>query len=258
MTPYYSHAGITIYHGDCREIIPQLESVNCTVTSPPYNQLGSRIPKNPTGLWAKSDGGGQWISDIHENGYADDVDEELYQSSQNEIFGTIFAVSAPDASLFYNHQLRWRDGECLHPVRWFQPRGWNLRTEIIWERAGGMMMNARMFCRFDERILWFVRGKTWKWNQECVGLGTVWRVPREQDKPHPVAYPLELPTRCISATTLPGDTVLDPYCGIGTTLIAAKNLMRYGIGIELEERYCEIAAKRLSQEVFDFSEAVSG
>ena len=251
MRPYYEHAGITIYHGDCREVLPQLPKVDAVVTSPPYNQLGSRIPVNLTGMWSRSDGGAQWIADLHENGYADDLDEIEYQRIQNEIFAAISMRCNSSASLFYNHQLRWRDKSLLHPVKWFAPSGWTLRQEIIWERSGGMMLNARMFCRFDERILWFVRD-TWKWNQSSVGLGTVWHIPREQDKEHPVAYPLEIPTRCISATTHSGDTVLEPFCGSGTTLIAAKNLGRKAIGIEIEEKYCEIAAKRLAQEVLDF------
>ncbi len=146
--------------------------------------------------------------------------------------------------------MRWRDGVCLHPIAWFQPEHWRLRQEIVWDRAGGMMMNARMFCRFDERVIWFVRSDSWTWNQELVGCGTVWRIARQQQqqgKEHPVQFPQEIPRRCIAATTDPGDCVLDPFMGSGTTLVAAKRLGRKAIGIELEEKYCEIAAKRLAQ-----------
>ena len=254
MKPYYESAGITIYHGDCRDVLPSLEAVDCVMTSPPYNQLGSRIPENPTGLWAKADGGAQWVSDLASNGYADDMPEDEYQSSQREIFATIRTTS--DASLFYNHQLRWRDGRLLHPVQWFVPDGWLLRQEIIWNRGGGMMMNARMFCRFDERVLWFDRGSH-KWNQSAVGYGTVWNINKAQNKEHPVAYPEELAARCISAVTDETSIVLDPFMGSGTTLKAAKNLNRRAIGIEMQERWCELAAERLSQEVLDFSEGRS-
>lgn len=183
------------------------------------------------------------------------MNESDYQMWQNDMFGAI--KTAEGASLFYNHQLRWRDKVLLHPVQWFRPRGWEFRQEIIWDRGGGMMLNARMFCRFEERILWFTRGRH-KWNDGAAGNGSVWRLAREQQqqgKHHPVAFPIEIPLRAIRATTEPGDTVLDPFMGGGTTLRAAKDLGRLAIGIELEERYCEIAANRMSQGVLDIATA---
>ena len=164
-------------------------------------------------------------------------------------FSAVASVCADDASLFYNHQLRWRQRQCLHPVQWFQPSGWTLRQDIVWDRGGGMMFNSRMFYRRDERILWFVRGDKWKWRHASVGHGTVWRIGSAQRKEHPVAFPTAIPARCVAAASDARDVVLDPFMGSGTTLRAAKDLGRKAIGIEIEEKWCEVAAKRLSQEV---------
>jgi site-specific DNA-methyltransferase (adenine-specific) len=258
MTPYYQKDGQTIYLGDCRDILPTLGPVDCVVTSPPYNQLGSRIPKKPSGMWGQSGGGSGFSRAVNLNGYPDDIDEGEYQKLQNEIFGLVKRSDL--ASLFYNHQVRWRNGCILHPIKWFSPEGWVLRQEIIWDRGGGMMMNARMFCRFDERILWMT-GDKYIWNQNLVGKGSIWRISREQQqqgKTHPVEFPIEIPTRCIAATSDVGSTVLDPFMGSGTTLRAAKDLGRKAIGIEIHEPYCEIAAKRLEQGVFDFGSEWGG
>jgi len=239
-----------LYLGDCREILPTLSGINCTVTSPPYNQM-TAIPAKASGLWGESRGGAGFVSRWNDSGYADDLPEHAYQAFQCAVFNAVAACSAPDASLFYNHQLRWRDGECLHPISWFKPEGWRLRSEVIWERGGGMMLNARMFVRSDERILWFVRGREWKWNQDHVGLGTIWKVAREQrqggDKEHPVAYPLELPHRCIGATTDVGDTIFDPFMGSASTGVAALKLGRKFIGIEIEPKYFDIACRRIEE-----------
>ena len=255
MKPYFtdSTGRIVIYHGDAADVAPTLANISAVVVSPPYNQLDG-VANKPSGLWGKTSGGAGFLRSWVARGYADKMDESEYQAWQNRLFASIGKACNGSASLFYNHQLRWRHGECLHPVQWFHPPGWSLRQEIVWDRRGGMMFNARMFCRFDERILWFTRG-TWKWNQSSVGIGTVWSIAREQSqtgKAHPVSYPIEIPSRCISAATDSDDIVLDPFMGSGTTLRAAKDLGRRAIGIEISERYCEIAAKRLQQEVLDF------
>lgn len=236
----------TLYLGDCMEILPTLGDVDLVVTSPPYNQM-SGLLGNPSGLWAQTGGCKGFVENWQRSGYTDDVPEQDYQDQQNRIFAGLLEVCNPTASLFYNHQLRWRNGYCLHPAKWFQPNGWLLRTEIIWDRAGGMMFNARMFCRFDERILWFTATDNYKWNQSHVGLGTIWRIPREQNKEHPVAYPLEIPLRCIGSASDIGDITLDPYMGSGTSGVAAAMLGRRFIGIEIEPKYFDIACRRIEE-----------
>lgn len=234
----------TLYLGDAHDVLPGLSDIACVVTSPPYNQLEG-IGDSPSGLWGDKRGGLGFTQKWAENGYTDDLPEADYQDQQNSLFAALAASCRPDASLFYNHQLRWRDGECLHPIIWFRPDGWRLRSEIIWDRGGGMMFNARMFCRFDERVIWFARGPATKWNQGSVGYGTIWRIPKAQNKEHPVAFPVGLPARCILATTDPGDIVLDPYSGSASTGVAAVQSGRRFIGIEREERYFDIACKRI-------------
>lgn len=240
--------GVELYLGDCREVdIPS--GIECIVTSPPYNQMEGIADREPSGTWAKSNGGSGFVRAWKESGYSDSMDELTYQLEQNALFSMLATKCSETASLFYNHQLRWRDGICHHPVQWFQPPMWRLRTEVIWDRTGGMMFNARMFCRFDERIIWFVRGDKWTWNQESVGDGTVWRIPREQNKEHPVAYPEAIPSRCISATTRCGDLVLDPYMGSGTTGAAAVRLGRRFAGVEREPKYFEMALRKISDTI---------
>jgi DNA modification methylase len=251
VTPYYDAAGVTIYHGDCREVLPTLDLVvAATVTSPPYNTLGSRIPKKPTGMHSVN----QWMAGVTTGGYADDLDDDAYIEWQVDVAGAVRAVTRPGGAFFYNHKVRYRDRIPVHPidlVRRFV--GWNLRQELIWDRQGAVAFNARMFAPSDERIYWLIRDDAdFTWNQEAAGFLTVWPMnPLHEVKGHPCPYPVAIPKRCITSATAPGDIVLDPFMGSGTTIRAAKDLGRRAIGIEIEERFCEVAARRAAQEVLD-------
>jgi DNA modification methylase len=75
---------------------------------------------------------------------------------------------------------------------------------------------------------------------------------RASDDRHPCSKPMGAMRWMVGKGTLEGETVLDPFCGSGTTLVAAKDMGRKAIGIDIDERWCELSAKRLSQEVFDF------
>jgi DNA modification methylase len=89
------------------------------------------------------------------------------------------------------------------------------------------------------------------WTSERRALREFTRCPKGMNKEHPTQKPLELIQWCISEYAAESRTVLDPFMGSGTTLRAAKDLNRTAVGVERSERYCEIAARRLSQEVLE-------
>jgi site-specific DNA-methyltransferase (adenine-specific) len=199
MKPYYQDSAVTIYHGDCREILPGLPKVDLVLTDPPY---GIDIASQPFNYQrAKGMQKEEWDSDIFSN------------------IGMV--VSAGDDCViwggnYYN----------LPPSRgwlcWYKPDHLPSMAdfELAWTSRD---MNSR--------IVFVTTSDT---NKERLG--------------HFTQKPLKVMT--FSLGLFPdAQTILDPFMGSGTTLRAAKDLGRKAIGIEIEERYCEIAAKRMAQEV---------
>jgi DNA modification methylase len=253
VTPYYADDAVTLYHGDCLDILPNLSGIAATFTSPPYNTLGKTLSK-PSHLF-KDNG---WLAKVSALGYRDDMGEEDYAAWQAQIAAAVYAASKPGGSFFYNHKCRWRDMEIIHPIDLVRSFGaWKLRQELIWDRNSSMTFNARMFPTSEERVFWMVKeGAPYTWNQEASAYLSVWKVRHETNQPgHPCPFPEPIVTRALVATTNPGDLVLDPFAGSGTTLRVAKDMNRRAVGIEIEERYCEVIAKRMSQETLDFGGA---
>lgn len=252
MKPYYEHAGITIYHGDCREILPSLPKVDLVFTSPPYNLGGSPWPH--LGHWKPGDSAGgksKWRNGSDGSGgvtyasHADDMPHEEYVLWQQYIVASLYERLAEAGAIFYNHKPRVIGGRLWLPLE-LNP-GLPLRQIIVWARAGGMNFNPTAYVPTHEWIMVIAKPDFRLRDKSASGAGDVWRVAQRADTEHPAPFPIGLPLLALE-TTNPG-SVLDPFCGTGTTLQAAKKLGRRAIGIEIEEKYAEIAAKRLAQEV---------
>ena len=219
ITPYYQHAGITIYHGDCREILPLLGNVGMLLVDPPYG-IG----------YAKYES------------HRDDPGE-YPQLLKDSISVAERLVTDGWCCVFQTAKLAHRWGE------WF---GDKWRLVALPKTFVQILPGIGPTWATDYALVWPVGTPTTE-----RGKGRDWFVCETSDmskrpKGHPCPRPLNGIRYLVEVFSSPGDVILDPFMGSGTTLVAAKQLYRNAIGIEIEERYCEIAAKRLSQEVFDW------
>jgi len=226
LTPYYADAHVTIYHGDCLEILPTLEPVDLILTDPPYGigeangknkgrskPFGSRKDaKNTRGkeIAARDYGVSQWDASPIDWPLMQDV---ITKGKYACIFGgNYYPVPPSSAWLVWDKENSGDFADC----------------ELAWTNYGSAVR--------IKRHMW--NGMLRKGNEKRF---------------HPTQKPLDVMLWCIELC--PGDpkTILDPFAGSCTTGVAAKSLGRKCICIEREEKYCEIGAKRMRQEYFDFS-----
>jgi site-specific DNA-methyltransferase (adenine-specific) len=196
--PYYEENGITIYHADCREVLPSLPKVDLVLTDPPY---GIGIAANP----------------FRQKFERADWDRKPCDEA------TLAAVVA-----FGAQSVVWGGNYFpLPPTQCF----------LVWDKVQPQDFSSAM-CEMAWSNL---EGPAKLFRRRVVGY----------HKEHPTEKPIELMRWCLRLAP-EAKTILDPFMGSGTTLRAAKDLGRKAIGIEIEERYCEIAANRLRQEVLSF------
>ncbi len=227
-----------IHHGDCLEVLRTLadSSVDAVVTSPPYNTLPSA--HKPSGLHAERKSGvNQWIMKSA-NGYFDQKDESEYQSWLCEVVSQCLRVCR--GLVWVNHKVRYRDGYAVHPAR-FLP--FPIYAEVIWDRSGSMALNCKRYAPSHECLLAF--GKRFYWDDSLNTKMSVWKISPQRSKTHPCPFPLEIARRPIISSCPVGGVVLDPFCGSGSTGVAAIESGRRFIGIEREAEYVEIAKARI-------------
>lgn len=212
MKPYYDHNGITIYHGDCREYTGWL-AADVLVCDPPYGMafVSSWTIRRPI---------------------AGDKDERL----RDEVLAL------------------WGDRPAAVFGTWRVPRPPKTRQLITWYKSSvgpGMGDLSLPWGNATEEI--YILGAGWHGRRRPNLITTS----EQRGNPygsasllgHPTPKPVGLMTEIVACA--PSGMIADPFAGVGATLLAARNVGRRAIGIEIEEKYCEIAAKRLSQEVLD-------
>ena len=251
MKPYYQDEAVTIYHADCREVLPGLiGAASLVFADPPFN-LGKEFDR-PIEEDEYLDWCGGWISAC--------VDVLQFD-------GAMFLMTIQELT-----------GEMM---KWLGQRLW-FRNQIIWLNSSMPVKNR--FCIGYQPILYYVKdirkytfnfgiekrdsqaALPWGRKNRAGSIKDIWddipfvsggcmaskeAILREgsKAKAHPAQMPIKLPRRAIAYCSLPKEMILDPFMGSGTTLRAAKELGRKAIGIEIEEKYCEIAAKRMAQAV---------
>lgn len=232
--PYYQDDSVTLYHADNRDVLPHLSGVGQVLTSPPYNLSGDG--NRSAGTYFRNLGDGYRT-------YTDDLPHAEYVAWQRELLLMLWGTLAEDGAIYYNHKVRVGGERCKLPTE-LVPDELPLRQVITWDRGSGFNRTHSYYVPRHEWIL-LIAKPAFRINTRSVD--DVWNVTFEKGGEHPAPFPLRLATTAIGSTD--AELILDPFAGSGTTLRAAKDLGRKAIGIEVDERYCEITAKRLGQEV---------
>lgn len=224
VSPYYQDDYVTLYHGDCREVLPEVPAtMDLLLTDPPY------------GVAFKS-GWGQHSAIANDDGTAD-------------LMGMLLlAVTKLRRS---RHAYIFGDWD-------FAGTNLTAHTQLIWDKGIVGMGDLSMPWGPSHEPITFAVHQTSKANRERgsgrlsarMRQGSVLRVDRTNGAStnrHPTEKPVPLLRQLIESSSCFGDTILDPFVGVGSTLVAAVLEGRKSVGIELEEKYCEIAANRLGR-----------
>ena len=247
--PFFSMGSLRIYKSGILEIDAiQDESIDLIVTSPPYD------------------------IDVKYQNYDDNLPYDQYLDFTRKWLSKVRSLTRPDGRLCLNIPLDKNKGGqqsvCADITTIAKEVGWKYHSTIIWNEqnisrrtAWGSWMSASapyvitpvetILVMYKHRWKKIQKGKSDITRDEFIQwTNGVWNFSGESKTKigHPAPFPIELPKRCIKLFSFQGETVLDPFLGSGTTLIACLQTHRVGIGVEINREYCQLAAERLKQQ----------
>lgn len=255
MDPYYDEDGITIYHGEALDVLRQLPDASTAVViaDPPYSSGGmfrsdrQADPASKYRGWSHSPTETRPPASESGTFTGDSRDQHGYAFWSALWMSQASRVAIPGAQVYVFTD--WRQLPTTSDA--VQAGGWVWRGLLVWDKGVGRPMKGR-FRNHLEYVVWGSHGPMP--DPDDVYPSTLLRhAPPGADRVHVTQKPEGLIRELLSIA--PDGPVLDPFMGSGTSLRAAKDLGRRCIGIEQDERYCEIAATRLAQGVLDFGAA---
>lgn len=229
-------------------------SVDCVVTSSPYNKRG--LLRSVTGLQHAPKGNypGTWHKRIHYDTCSDDLDEDEYQEQMTEVLNELHRVLKEDGTVWLNHKAR-RAGFKEHmPTDFIQKSKLNLYGHVVWNLKRSVNQHVGFLTPVHEYLYQLTKTARppafFKHRLPLEFRSSVWTIKPERVKGHPCPFPLQLAENCILASTSNRDSVvLDCYAGSGTTLLAAKKLQRHFIGIDVSAKYRRIFERRCKDDL---------
>ncbi len=225
MKPYYEDEWVTLYHGDARDYLAAQpdQSVACVITDPPYTER--------THTKARSLHGDEIREGITTFGAITDDDLRILLAEMGRV-SQGWVIATLDYAHAFEYDQRPPEGlKCQRVGVWVKR---NPTPQITGDRPAQGWEAIAYLHREKGRSKWNGGGKHGNYYTLVDGR-----------QGHPTAKPLAVFEDLVSKFTAEGGLVLDPFAGSGTTLLAARNLGRKAIGVELEEKYCELIAKRL-------------
>ena len=220
-----------VYCGDSQVLIKNLadDSIDIIITSPPYN-LGN---DHHTG-------------NKRHNPYDDNLPENEYQASQIAMLNEMHRVLKPNGSLFYNHKVRIKKGQAIHPMCWINNTPFVLQQEIVWVNRS-QNFDKRRFYPWTERVYWLTKQPNIKLqniiNKPDYFTWDDWK-PVGTKESHTRAFPEKMVEDILSCFP-ESEIVFDPYVGGGTTCCVAKKMKKRFIGFDINPDYCELSTEKI-------------
>lgn len=234
MTPYYEDDLVTLYHGDSQKMLADFEdqSFDCIITDPPFSERTHAMARSSN---IHAPAGGRALSGS-KAAFAPLGDDDV-----SDLFADLGRITRRwvISSLDYRHAFRMEEAP---------PKGLRLLRISVWVKTNPMPIFSgdRPGQGWEAFVSMHRDDVKPSWNGG--GRSINHYGPKSQSGEHPTQKPLGMIADWVRLFTNPGDVILDPFAGSGTTLRAAKDEGRRAVGIEVEERYCEIIARRLAQD----------
>ena len=231
---------IDIRNIDCLEGLKSIESdsVDCVVTSPPYNK-GTQNQKTGNQIWKGFK--------IEYDGYHDDMPDEEYSAWMLKVLNELHRIIKPDGSVFFNHKVVLKDCKGKFP-KWVLESNLDLYQMIIWNRMCSSNIRLETLYPTYELIFWLVKGKPKVFKNQAQYQNDIWNILPDRGNAHPAPFPISLAENCVRRGCEKGTKalVVDPFTGSGTSAVAAKANGHDFIGFEISPEYVRMANDRVA------------